>query len=63
MGAAVNTYRCHHCGKTVQRDSDKRWMKSYCTEADRHARLWRDDSADYDDTTRPAGDDPREDEA
>ena len=23
-------YHCKHCGKTVERDSDKQWVKSYC---------------------------------
>ncbi len=26
-------YRCKHCNKTVQRDSIKAWIKSYCSKA------------------------------
>lgn len=36
-----NQYQCNACGKVVTRDSDKRWMKSYCMETGRDSRLWR----------------------
>lgn len=25
-----NLYKCNHCGKIVKRNSDKKWIKSYC---------------------------------
>lgn len=34
-------YRCNHCGHTVSRDSDKRWISSYCETSGRTTRLWR----------------------
>ena len=34
-------YRCVHCGKTVRRDSEKRWIKSYCDGTGRTVRLQR----------------------
>jgi phage FluMu protein Com len=37
----VSAYRCKHCGKTVQRDSDKAWIKSYCDDTDRDVHLMR----------------------
>ncbi len=37
----MNTYRCNHCGRTVRRESDKRWMKSLCGRTGKMTRLWR----------------------
>jgi hypothetical protein len=34
-------YRCHHCGKTVLRESTKRWLTSYCETTGKTTRLWR----------------------
>lgn len=34
-------YRCNHCGKTVKRDSTKRWIASYCDATGKTTRLWR----------------------
>jgi hypothetical protein len=35
----MNKYRCKHCKKTIERDSDKYWIKSYCQETDQEVRL------------------------
>jgi hypothetical protein len=32
-------YRCSKCKEVYERDSDKAWIKSYCTKTDQHARL------------------------
>lgn len=37
----MGRYRCKHCGKTQERDSNKQWIKSYCETAGRYTRLWR----------------------
>lgn len=37
----MNNYRCNHCGQTVKRDSDKRWIKSLCEKTGKMTRLWR----------------------
>lgn len=34
-------YRCKHCKKVVERDSDKQWIKSYCEETGKNVRLQR----------------------
>lgn len=34
-------YRCAHCQKVVQRDSEKRWIKSLCMERGMKTRLMR----------------------
>lgn len=34
-------YRCKHCGKTVQRNSRKAWIKSICETTGRMVRLVR----------------------
>ena len=36
---ATQVYRCVHCGKKVERHSDKHWIKSYCEETGKNARL------------------------
>lgn len=36
----MNSYRCNHCGKVVARDSEKRWIKSYCEATGKMTRLW-----------------------
>lgn len=35
----MNQYHCKHCGKTIDRDSSKQWIKSYCDEAGKDVRL------------------------
>ena len=35
----VNKYKCVHCKKIVERESDKQWIKSYCDEVDKKVRL------------------------
>lgn len=35
------SYRCKHCGKTVKRESVKRWITSYCAATGKVVRLWR----------------------
>ena len=37
----MNAYRCNHCGRTAERDSTKRWIKSYCERTGKMTRLWR----------------------
>lgn len=37
----TNLYQCNHCGQTVERESEKRWIKSYCGKAGKMTRLWR----------------------
>lgn len=32
-------YRCKHCGQTVERDSEKAWIPSYCEKTGRNVRL------------------------
>lgn len=39
--ATLNKYYCKHCGKTVKRDSDKQWVKSYCDVAEKTVHLQR----------------------
>ena len=34
-------YRCKHCRKIMDRDSDKQWIKSYCETTGKNARLQR----------------------
>jgi hypothetical protein len=34
-------YRCRHCRKVVKRQSDKKWIKSYCDDTQRYVRLMR----------------------
>jgi DNA-directed RNA polymerase subunit RPC12/RpoP len=34
-------YHCKHCGKTVERASKKRWLRSYCVLSGIVCRLWR----------------------
>jgi phage FluMu protein Com len=34
-------YRCKHCGKTVNRESKKAWIKSYCDTSDKYVHLIR----------------------
>jgi hypothetical protein len=31
----MTKYYCKYCGKILDRDSDKQWVKSYCDTADR----------------------------
>jgi len=32
-------YHCKHCNKTVERDSDKKWIASYCEDTGKNTRL------------------------
>lgn len=41
MEAKRIKYKCKHCGKVVLRDSQKKWINSYCEETGKMARLWR----------------------
>ena len=34
-----NKYKCIHCNKIVERDSCKKWIKSYCEETCKNVRL------------------------
>lgn len=34
-------YHCKHCGRTVIRDSEKAWIKSYCDDTGRWVHLMR----------------------
>jgi len=36
---AVRAYKCTHCGKVVNRESNKKWIKSYCDETGKDVRL------------------------
>lgn len=35
----MNKYKCSHCLTIAQRESDKKWMKSYCVESKKYSRL------------------------
>ena len=35
----MNKYKCKHCGKVVERDSDEQWVNSYCDKTDKNVRL------------------------
>jgi DNA-directed RNA polymerase subunit RPC12/RpoP len=39
----MNSYRCNWCGYTVERDSAKRWIRSWCERTGKLTRLWRVD--------------------
>jgi ribosomal protein L37AE/L43A len=39
----INVYKCNLCGKIVKRESEKKWMKSYCDEKGDTARIYRID--------------------
>ena len=34
-------YKCAKCGKIVDRDSDKKWIPSYCSEKDVKTRIYK----------------------
>ena len=36
-------YRCVHCNEVYERDSDKAWIKSYCTKTDQYVRLMKEE--------------------
>lgn len=38
---AERKYKCKHCGKIVQRRSDKAWIKSYCDATGKTVHLTR----------------------
>lgn len=43
----MSEYLCHACGKTMMRESAKRWMKSICEATGKDVRIWRqNDQAD-----------------
>lgn len=35
----MNKYRCKHCNKTLKRDSNKKWIKSYCEKTGKDVHL------------------------
>ena len=35
----MTLYKCSKCKKTVERDSDKKWIESYCSETGKDSRL------------------------
>ncbi len=35
----MNKYKCAHCDKVIKRQSDKKWIKSYCSESGKNVRL------------------------
>lgn len=35
----INKYRCVHCKKIMERESSKRWIKSFCNETGKRVRL------------------------
>jgi DNA-directed RNA polymerase subunit RPC12/RpoP len=39
----MSRYRCNHCDRTVERDSMKRWIRSWCERTGKMTRLWRVD--------------------
>lgn len=41
MKAKYNFYHCKHCGKTVLRQSEKKWIKSICDKTGKTVRLIR----------------------
>lgn len=38
-----NKYHCKHCGKVVERDSDKAWIKSYCDKTGKNVHLIKEE--------------------
>ena len=36
-------YRCVHCNEVYERDSEKAWIKSYCTKTDQYVRLMKEE--------------------
>jgi phage FluMu protein Com len=38
-------YRCVHCNEVYERDSDKAWIKSYCTKTDKYVRLMKEENS------------------
>lgn len=39
-------YRCAHCKETVERDSTKKWVKSYCDKTGKNVHLQLVENAD-----------------
>ena len=37
----MSRYKCKHCGKVVERDSNKAWVKSYCDQTGKNVHLVR----------------------
>lgn len=35
----MSKYRCSLCGKVIERDSDKQWIRSYCEETKKLTRI------------------------
>lgn len=38
----MNTYKCSACGKKQERNSGNKWIRSYCDEKQKYARLVRE---------------------
>lgn len=36
----MNTYKCNCCGGLYERDSQKRWIKTFCEKTGKNARLY-----------------------
>lgn len=41
LGKGVRRYKCNACDKEYIRESQKKWMPSYCDTMDKPARLYR----------------------
>ena len=37
----MTKYYCKHCGKILERESTKKWIKSYCSETGKNVRIYR----------------------
>jgi ribosomal protein L37AE/L43A len=37
----MNKYKCSHCVKVVERDSEKLWLKSYCIESRKYVHIMK----------------------
>jgi len=35
----INKYKCPKCNKIINRESDKKWIKSYCCESGKRTRI------------------------
>jgi len=35
----MNLYRCKHCKKLIKRDSNKKWIKSWCVKTDKDVHI------------------------
>jgi hypothetical protein len=41
-------YKCAHCKKIVKRESNKKWIKSYCVETNKNVRLYETEKSKHD---------------